>query len=199
MRNRSSNDPYSDFLSSHRRLGATADAVLSQIGEFGHLKSKENFQTALRLLNEEQDAQWKKPTRFYTAIERQLRPTTLDRGLVKRLGLACRAAEVALGHTPWHHQVVCALLLHLGLIVEMPNGSGKTLAVALAAAVNSSSGKRTHVTTSNDYLTERDMRWMGPIYHLLGLSVAVCFSDQSVNFEYGILDSDGITLKVSEK
>lgn len=199
MRNRSSNDPYSDFLLAHRRLAATADAVLGHIGEFGHLKSKEDFQTALKLLNEEQATQEKKPTRFYTAIERQLRPPTLDRALAKRLGLACRAAEVALGHTPWHHQVVCALLLNLGMIVEMPNGSGKTLAVALAATVNSSSGKRTHITTSNDYLSERDMRWMGPIYHLLGLSVSVCFSDQSVHFQHGILDSDGVTLRVSEK
>jgi len=199
MRKRSGNDPYNDFLSAHRRLATTADAVLGQIGEFGRLKSKEDFQAALKLLNEEQDAEWKKPTRFYTAIERQLRQPALDHALVKRLGLVCRAAEVALGHTPWHHQVVCALLLNLGLIVEMPNGSGKTLAVALAAAVNSSSGKRTHVTTSNDYLSERDMRWMGPIYQLLDLSVGVCFSDQSVHFEYGILDSDGITLRVSEK
>ena len=103
----------------------------------------------------------------------------LDRVAIDRFALVCRAAELAPGHVLWHHQIACGLLLSQGYIVQMPNGCGKTLAIALAAAYNALSGSATHLATVNDYLAERDARWMGPLYQLLGLSVGVLFSSQS--------------------
>jgi preprotein translocase subunit SecA len=47
---------------------------------------------------------------------------------------------MVLGQTARHHQIVCAALLTPGRIVEMPNGAGKTLAAALAAALTASRG-----------------------------------------------------------
>jgi preprotein translocase subunit SecA len=41
-------------------------------------------------------------------------------------------------------------------------------------ALNALTGRGVHVVTVNDYLVQvRDAQWMGPIYHLLGLSVGV--------------------------
>ena len=41
----------------------------------------------------------------------------------------------------------------------------------LAVYLNSLTGKGVHLVTVNDYLARRDARWMGAIYHFLGLSV----------------------------
>ena len=53
----------------------------------------------------------------------------------------------------------------------MQTGEGKTLAATMPAALNALTGEGVHVLTFNDYLARRDAQWMGPIYHMLGLSV----------------------------
>jgi len=70
-------------------------------------------------------------------------------------------------------QVVGGALLHRGCVVEMRTGEGKTLVATLPVALNALTGRGVHVVTVNDYLAKRDAQWMGPIYHLLGLSVGV--------------------------
>ena len=69
-------------------------------------------------------------------------------------------------------QVVAALALDSGHIVEMQTGEGKTLAAVMPAALNALAGSGVHVLTFNDYLARRDAEWMGPVYARLGLSVA---------------------------
>ncbi|HLN87593.1 MAG TPA: hypothetical protein VK200_14050, partial [Candidatus Limnocylindrales bacterium] len=51
-------------------------------------------------------------------------------------------------------------------------GEGKTLTATLAACTAALAGIPVHVVTVNDYLADRDAKWMGPIYSALGLSVA---------------------------
>jgi preprotein translocase subunit SecA len=43
----------------------------------------------------------------------------------------------------------------------------------LPVVLNALAGRGTHVVTVNDYLAERDARWMRPIYDFMGLSVGV--------------------------
>jgi len=69
-------------------------------------------------------------------------------------------------------QLLGGLGLHLGRIVEMQTGEGKTLVVVLAAYLHALLGQGVHVLTFNDYLARRDACWMGPIYERLGVSVA---------------------------
>ncbi|RMH15388.1 MAG: accessory Sec system translocase SecA2 [Acidobacteria bacterium] len=95
-----------------------------------------------------------------------------------RQNLRCRgyalvreAARRCLGLRPFDEQVVAALALDRGAVVEMLTGEGKTLAAVMPAYLNALSGKGVHVLTFNDYLARRDAGWMGPIYRLLGLSV----------------------------
>ncbi len=70
-------------------------------------------------------------------------------------------------------QLVGGAVLHEGKIAEMATGEGKTLVATLPAYLNALTGRGVHVVTVNDYLARRDTRWMGPIYHALGLSVGV--------------------------
>jgi len=70
-------------------------------------------------------------------------------------------------------QVVGGAVLHQGSVVEMRTGEGKTLVATMPVVLNALTGRGVHVVTVNDYLAKRDAQWMGPIYHLLGLSVGV--------------------------
>lgn len=77
-------------------------------------------------------------------------------------------------------QLLAGLLLHEGKIVEMKTGEGKTLASTLPVALNALKKKGVHVVTVNDYLAERDQKWMGKIYKGLGLSVGLAKSTNNI-------------------
>ncbi len=75
-------------------------------------------------------------------------------------------------------QLIGGMVLHQGKIAEMRTGEGKTLVATSAAYLNALEGKGVHVITVNDYLAKRDAQVMvGPIYHFLGLKVAVIQSN----------------------
>jgi preprotein translocase subunit SecA len=46
----------------------------------------------------------------------------------------------------------------------MKTGEGKTLVSTLPVSLNALGGKGVHVVTVNEYLAERDQKWMGKIY-----------------------------------
>ena len=85
--------------------------------------------------------------------------------------LVREVARRTLGLRPFDEQVLAALALHRGAVVEMQTGEGKTLAAVMPAFLNALGGRGVHVLTFNDYLARRDAEWMGPIYRALGLSV----------------------------
>ena len=70
-------------------------------------------------------------------------------------------------------QVVGGAVLHQDTVVEMRTGEGKTLVATMPVVLNALIGRGVHLITVNDYLAKRDAQWMGPIYHMLGLSVGV--------------------------
>ncbi|MBI3996609.1 MAG: preprotein translocase subunit SecA [Candidatus Omnitrophica bacterium] len=70
-------------------------------------------------------------------------------------------------------QLMGGMVLHEGKISEMATGEGKTLVATLPAYLNALTGRGVHIVTVNDYLARRDTRWMGPIYHALGLTLGV--------------------------
>ena len=70
-------------------------------------------------------------------------------------------------------QLLAGMLLHEGKIVEMKTGEGKTLVSSLPVALNALSKKGVHVVTVNDYLAERDQKWMGKIYKGLGFTTGL--------------------------
>ncbi|MEA4865383.1 MAG: preprotein translocase subunit SecA [Sphaerochaeta sp.] len=102
---------------------------------------------------------------------------SLDSLLPKAFALAREAAKRVLGERHYDVQIMGAVVLHQGKILEMKTGEGKTLTCVPAAYLNALEGKGVHIVTVNDYLAGRDASWMGPIYEFLGLSVGVILSD----------------------
>ncbi len=96
---------------------------------------------------------------------------------VRIAATVCEAARRALRQSLFDEQLIGALALHQGLIVEMKTGEGKTLAATLPACLDALCGKGVHIVTANDYLAARDAAWMGSLYRLLGLSVGLVTSD----------------------
>lgn len=102
---------------------------------------------------------------------------SLDDILPKAFALAREAARRVLGERHYDVQMMGAITLHEGKIMELKTGEGKTLACVPAAYLNALEGKGVHIVTVNDYLAKRDAEWMGPVYSYLGLRTGVITSD----------------------
>ncbi|HTQ22944.1 accessory Sec system translocase SecA2 [Mycobacterium sp.] len=87
------------------------------------------------------------------------------------LAIAREAAERTTTLRPFDVQLLGALRMLAGDVIEMATGEGKTLAGAIAAAGYALGGRHVHVVTINDYLAHRDAEWMGPLIEALGLTV----------------------------
>jgi len=88
-----------------------------------------------------------------------------------------------LGMRHFDVQLMGGIILHQGKIAEMATGEGKTLVATLPAVLNALTGRGVHIVTVNDYLAKRDAQWMGPLYHLLGLSVGVIQHEASFLYD----------------
>ena len=98
---------------------------------------------------------------------------TLDDIQVEAFAVAREAAGRVIGEYPFFCQLEGAYVLHRGDIAEMKTGEGKTLTSVMAVYLNALSGHGVHVVTVNEYLAERDSKWMGEIHRFLGLSVGL--------------------------
>src|SRR3989304_629397 len=83
----------------------------------------------------------------------------------------CSVRTIGMRH--FDVQLIGGAVLHHGKIAEMRTGEGKTLVATLPIYLNGIEGLGVHLVTVNDYLARRDARWMGPVFHFLGLSVGV--------------------------
>jgi preprotein translocase subunit SecA len=90
------------------------------------------------------------------------------------------------GERPYQVQIMGALGLYLGQIVEMVTGEGKTLTASLAATALGWRRKPVHVITVNDYLAARDAEGRSPIYRRAGLK-AVSIVAETPDHERGAL------------
>ncbi len=97
---------------------------------------------------------------------------TLDDLMPESFAATREAARRTIGQRHYDVQLLGGAALHDGKIAEMKTGEGKTLTATLPVALNAVTGRGVHVVTVNDYLAKRDTRWMGQIYHRLGLSTA---------------------------
>lgn len=88
------------------------------------------------------------------------------------LPVATELAYRALGLRAYPVQLMGALCLAEGRLAEMATGEGKTLTIALAAAVSAWQGRPLHIITANDYLAQRDAETMSRLYERCGLRVA---------------------------
>ena len=117
----------------------------------------------------------------FPVITQQLRERreggeTLDALLPEAFALVREAANRVLKERHFDEQIMGAIVLHQGDILEMKTGEGKTLTCVPSAFLNALDGQGVHIITVNDYLASRDAAWMGPIYEFLGLSVSAIVS-----------------------
>ncbi len=115
---------------------------------------------------------------------------SLDEILPKAFALAREASGRVLGERHYPVQLMGAITLHQGNILEMKTGEGKTLTSVPAAYLNALEGKGVHVITVNDYLARRDSEWMGPIFSFLGLSVGLIYNGQDENSKKAAYNAD---------
>ena len=108
-----------------------------------------------------------------------------DRTLATKFDFVEIEGDKALYHNHWvaggneikwdmvHYdvQLFGGVVLHKGKIAEMATGEGKTLVATLPVFLNALTRNGVHVVTVNDYLSNRDSEWMGPLYMFHGLSV----------------------------
>ena len=114
----------------------------------------------------------------------------LDDLLPEAFAVVREAAKRTLGQRHYDVQLMGGIVLHQGKIAEMKTGEGKTLVSTLSVYLNAMSGQGVHVITVNDYLAKRDAIWMGPIYHLLGLSVGCLQHDTDYIYDTSIESED---------
>ncbi|WP_354524215.1 accessory Sec system translocase SecA2 [Mycolicibacterium sp. 624] len=97
------------------------------------------------------------------------------------LAIAREASERATTLKPFDVQLLGALRMMAGDVVEMATGEGKTLAGAVAAAGYAIAGRSVHVISVNDYLARRDAEWMGPLLEAMGLTVGWITADSTAD------------------
>ena len=95
------------------------------------------------------------------------------------LAIAREASERSTTLRPFDVQLLGALRMLAGDVVEMATGEGKTLAGAIAAAGYAIAGRSVHVISVNDYLAKRDAEWMGPLLEAMGLTVGWITADST--------------------
>ena len=98
---------------------------------------------------------------------------TLDQLLPEAFAVVREGSKRVMKMRHFDVQLMGGMALHEGKIAEMRTGEGKTLTATLPVYLNALTGKGVHVVTVNDYLANRDARWMGRLYNFLGLSVGV--------------------------
>lgn len=97
---------------------------------------------------------------------------TLDELLPEAYAAICEADYRILGKFPYDVQILGAIAMHQGMLVEMGTGEGKTLVATMPLYLNALTGKSTLLMTTNAYLVLRDAEEMGQVYEFMGLTVA---------------------------
>ncbi len=117
------------------------------------------------------DEQLKNKTQEFK--DRVTKGESLDDLLVEAFAVVREGSKRIMKLRHFDVQMLGGMSLHNGKISEMGTGEGKTLTATLPVYLNALTGKGVHVVTVNDYLANRDARWMGKLYNFLGLSVGI--------------------------
>ncbi|URJ25228.1 preprotein translocase subunit SecA [Candidatus Blochmannia ocreatus (nom. nud.)] len=87
-------------------------------------------------------------------------------------------------------QLLGGIVLNNRCIAEMRTGEGKTLTATLPAYLNALCNRGVHIVTVNNYLAQRDGMNNKPLFELLGLTVGINLSGQSVTMKRAAYASD---------
>jgi preprotein translocase subunit SecA len=114
----------------------------------------------------------------------------LDDILPEAFAAVREASRRTNGQRHYDVQLLAGIVLHQGKIAEAKTGEGKSLVATLPLYLNSLEGKGAHLVTPNDYLSRVGGGWMGPIYHLLGVSVGVITHESAAIYDPNYTESE---------
>src|SRR5258708_4847469 len=115
---------------------------------------------------------------------------SLDLLLPEAFALVREAARRSIGQRHYDVQLMAGMVLASGKVAEQKTGEGKTLSAVPALYLHSLTGKSVHLVTVNDYLARRDAGWMGPVFHMLGVSVSSIISGESFLYDPSFTNPD---------
>ncbi|HNP12100.1 MAG TPA: accessory Sec system translocase SecA2 [Mycobacterium sp.] len=171
-----------------RLLGASTEKVKAQ--SMTEVASSEKFAEKAGDLDDEQ---------LRKAAKLLLLDDLADSGDIGQfLAIAREAAERTTALRPFDVQLLGALRMLAGDVVEMATGEGKTLSGAIAAAGYALAGRHVHVVTINDYLARRDAEWMGPLIEAMGLTVGWITADSTAAERRAAYECDVTYASVNE-
>ena len=135
-------------------FGSANDRIVKR-----HFKTAEKINELEDKISKLSDQELRGQTEVFR--ERLAKGESLKDLLVEAFATVREAAKRTLGQRPFDVQLVGGMVLHERMITEMRTGEGKTLVGTLPVYLNALTGKGVHVVTINDYLAERDSKWMG--------------------------------------
>lgn len=124
--------------------------------------------------------------------------STLNQILPEVFAVVREASSRILGMRPYDVQMIGGIVLHEGKIAELYCGEGKTLTAVAPVYLNALSGESVHVVTVNDYLANRDMETLKPLYEFLGLTIGCIIHDTPSEDRKDIYNRDVIYITNSE-
>ncbi|MDW5444030.1 preprotein translocase subunit SecA [Polaromonas sp. SM01] len=151
-------------------------------------KSIERINAMESQLEKLDDTELRAKTREF--IDRVAKGETLDAILPEAFAVVREGSKRVMKMRHFDVQMLGGMALHNGKIAEMGTGEGKTLTATLPVYLNALTGKGVHVVTVNDYLANRDARWMGKLYNFLGLTVGINLPNMSREEKQEAYNSD---------
>jgi preprotein translocase subunit SecA len=103
-----------------------------------------------------------------------------DESVALSFALVREIASRKLGMRHYDSQLFGGRIMLEGMLAEMETGEGKTMTATLPACTAALAGIPVHIVTVNDFLVQRDARWMGPIYKSFGLTVGTITEGMSL-------------------
>lgn len=107
-------------------------------------------------------------------------------GVRRALALTREVARRETGEEAFVVQIVGALGLYHGRVIEMVTGEGKTLTGSIAAPLIAWQRRHLHVFTVNDYLARRDAHSREATYRRCGVTVGAIQQEQEPPERFGI-------------
>ncbi|HEY5466592.1 MAG TPA: accessory Sec system translocase SecA2, partial [Clostridia bacterium] len=151
-------------------------SMLKKIRDLEELSSPPHMDPSRRLA-------WQEQIRQALSADAD-KDTSLSNALARLLpevyAAVCAAVRQAFGWTVFDSQLLGAVAMQQGRVIELDTGEGKTLAAVFVACLHALAGRGVHVLTFNDYLARRDANWMRPVYEWMGLTVAAVQSGMAI-------------------
>lgn len=159
----------SRFLDSNEKQITALNPLIEQIN---------SFETEIKKLKEKDFAS--KTQELKTRLQEG---STLDDLLPEAYALVREAARRTIGERHYDVQLMGGIVLHQGKVAEQRTGEGKTLTASLPLYLNALTGRGVHLVTVNDYLARVGAGWLGPVFHLLGMSVSSIINSESFLYD----------------